>query len=152
MHTAAVDWILCLSWSLGHATLTALVNRTTVNTGVTYDAILLDLGRRPARRWVGRCKTCRKAHRVDGVLARGRFGGCDHDIAISGERAFCTADQGAKVYVACCGARVRLERVYDDHKPNRPRHECNAKCLASTGPACECKCRGANHGGSAHAV
>lgn len=25
-------------------------------------------------------------------------------------------------------------------------HECNAKCVSATGPACECKCRGANHG------
>lgn len=26
-------------------------------------------------------------------------------------------------------------------------HECNAKCLASKGPLCECACGGANHGG-----
>jgi len=27
-------------------------------------------------------------------------------------------------------------------------HVCNAKCLASTGPACECSCGGKNHGAS----
>lgn len=26
------------------------------------------------------------------------------------------------------------------------KHECNAKCLASTGPSCECSCGGKNHG------
>jgi hypothetical protein len=28
------------------------------------------------------------------------------------------------------------------------KHKCNAKCMASTGPACECSCGGKNHGGS----
>lgn len=28
------------------------------------------------------------------------------------------------------------------------KHECNAKCLASTGPTCECSCGGKNHGAS----
>jgi hypothetical protein len=28
------------------------------------------------------------------------------------------------------------------------KHVCNAKCMASTGPACECSCGGKNHGAS----
>lgn len=28
------------------------------------------------------------------------------------------------------------------------KHECNAKCLASKGPTCECSCGGLNHGAS----
>lgn len=28
------------------------------------------------------------------------------------------------------------------------KHECNAKCLASKGPSCECSCAGRNHGKS----
>lgn len=28
------------------------------------------------------------------------------------------------------------------------RQACGSKCMGSTGPACECKCRGANHGAS----
>jgi hypothetical protein len=28
------------------------------------------------------------------------------------------------------------------------KHECNAKCLSSTGFACECSCGGKNHGAS----
>jgi rRNA maturation endonuclease Nob1 len=65
------DWVVCLAWSLGHATLTALVQRTAVNAAVTFDAFLLGTARESARRWVGRCAACRKAHRVDGMLARG---------------------------------------------------------------------------------
>lgn len=28
------------------------------------------------------------------------------------------------------------------------KHECNAKCLSSTGTVCECSCAGKNHGAS----
>lgn len=39
----------------------------------------------------------------------------------------------------------------DKHKtsfhPNaKPRHECGPKCVSATGPNCECKCEGLNHG------
>lgn len=149
-NNTAVDWILVLAWSLGHAILTALIGRTAVNAAVTYDAIRLSTGANTAQRWIGRCKACRKAHRVDGVLATGRTDKRDEQIVVSGTRCYRTADQGSNataLFVSCCSSRVKLQRVYDDHKPNRARHECNAKCLASTGPACECKCKGANHGG-----
>jgi hypothetical protein len=148
-------WVIVLSWSLGHAILTALVGRTAVKAMVTYDAIRLGFGSPVAHRWVGRCKACRKAHRVDGVLATGRTDKHDEQIVVSGTRCYRTACHGSDattLFVSCCDARVKLQRVYDDHKPNRPRHECNAKCLASTGPACECKCKGANHGSSAVAA
>jgi hypothetical protein len=147
-----VDWILCLAWSLGHALLTALVGRTAVNSAVTYDEFRLDLARSTPHRWIGRCKSCSKALRVDGMLARGRVGNRDEVIVVAGTSAYRTADSGSnvtRVYVACCGGRVKLERVSDTAKLNRPRHECNAKCLASTGPSCECRCKGANHGASA---
>lgn len=145
----AVDWVLALAWSLGHAILTAMVVRTAVNAAVTYDTIRLDLGRRPTQRWVGRCK-CRKAHKVDGVLARGVLEGAQDQIVVSGALCYRTAGHGTNptfLFINCvCGQRAKLERVFDSHKPNRPRHECNAKCTASTGPSCECKCKGANHG------
>ena len=145
-----VDWVICLAWSLGRAILTALVGHTAVNAAVTYDQIRLDAGAHKAQRWIGVCKACRKAHRVDGYLASGwRKGhGCDQ-IVVSGSVCYVTACHGTDataLWVPCCAARAKLSRVYDSHKPNRPRHECNAKCLASTGPACECKCKGANHG------
>src|SRR5262249_41482625 len=140
-----VDWAICLAWSLGHAILTALVPSTAGNAAVTYDAILLELGTVPTHRWVGRCKACRQAHRVDGALARGRRGGLDERVVISGAQLYRTAEHGSNPAVlflscACCDAqRVKLERVYDDARRGRARHECNAKCLASTGPACECR-------------
>src|ERR1044071_9796065 len=134
-----VDWIVCLAWSLGHATLTALVRRTAVNAAVTFDAILLgprighgfamlSTARESARRWVGRCAACRKAHRVDGVLARGRRGGCDEMVVVSGARVYRAADHGSNptvLFVSCCDGRVKLQRVYDDARPGRERHECN---------------------------
>jgi hypothetical protein len=144
-----VDWVICLAWSLGHAILTALVRRTAVNAAVTFDEILLSVGAVSAHRWVGRCAVCRKAQRVDGVLTRGRRGGCDETVVVSSARVYSTAGHGSNptvLFISCCDGRVKLQRVYDDARPGRPRHECNAKCLASTGPACECKCRGANHG------
>ena len=151
--TTNIDWILCLAWSLGRAILTALVDRTTVNADVTYETIRTAGSRAPVvSRWIGRCKTCRKAHRIDGMLAVGHSGSSHDQIIVSGNACYLTSCNGTDptvVWVACCTTRAKLNRVFDSHKPNRPRHECNAKCLASTGPACECKCKGANHGASA---
>lgn len=152
------DPFLALAWSLGHAILTALVNRTAVNADITYDAFKLDLMRPAPARWVGRCKGCRGAHRVDGVQARGMRGHHAEQVVISGGRVYRTTEQGSNataMVIACSSCKdrsVKLSRVFDDARPNRARHECNAKCLASTGPACECRCRGANHGSSAAAA
>ncbi len=154
--TNKIDWVLCLAWSLGHAILTALVGRTAVNAHVTFDAVRVTGSRRPeACRWVGRCKACGTSRRIDGFLAYGRERNADLQIVVAGASAYLTACNGTDpttLWAPCCDKRVKLSRVYDSHKPNRPRHECNAKCLASTGPACECKCKGANHGRSAVAA
>lgn len=145
-----IDWIICLAWSLGHAILTALVGRSAVNASVAFEAIRVPGSLRPVpHRWVGRCKACSKAHRVDGFLAYGRERNADLQIVVSGTSAYLTSCNGTDptaLWVNCCEKRAKLSRVFDSHKPGRPRHECNAKCLASTGPACECKCKGANHG------
>lgn len=146
-----IDWILCLAWSLGHAILTALVGRTAVNSAVTYDVIRLNLTASTiAYRWVGACKACRKARRVEGVLAIGRKDSRDEQIVVSGTSGYRTAEHGSNptvLFVSCaCSQRVKLERVYDAVKPGKARHECGARCQNSTGPACECRCKGANHG------
>jgi hypothetical protein len=49
--------------------------------------------------------------------------------------------------VACwdCGRALRFEQITGVFSA---KHKCNAKCLASKGPQCECSCGGANHGGS----
>jgi hypothetical protein len=103
-----------------------------------------------ARRWVGRCKSCKIVHRVEGLIGHGWHGNRAESVVLTAEgTVYRGADQGAHttvLFVACGNHRAKLERVYDDSKPGKPRHECNAKCLASTGPACECRCRGRNHG------
>lgn len=155
-NAGAVDWVLCLAWSMGYAILTALVGLTAVNAPVTFGCIKLDFGKAKPHRWVGKCRTCRKAHRVDGALARGWLVNHEEQIVVSGSRCYCTGGQGTNatvIFVTCsCETRVKLQRVFDGHKHGRERHECNAKCLASTGPSCECKCKGANHGSSAAAA
>jgi hypothetical protein len=49
--------------------------------------------------------------------------------------------------VACkgCGINRRAEAVRGRFSA---KHKCNAKCLASKGPTCECSCGGKNHGAS----
>lgn len=44
--------------------------------------------------------------------------------------------------VAGCGHKVALKRVQGVVTD----HVCNAKCMSSTGPVCECSCGGKNHG------
>lgn len=38
------------------------------------------------------------------------------------------------------------DKFKGDLRGVRQRHECSDKCMASTGPNCECKCEGLNHG------
>lgn len=132
---------------------------TTVNTlhPVTYDALanggraLLWTGKAwnltdgaAAYRWVGRCKGCRAGHKLEGRIVQARRGAhTDTLIDSSGVYYFATSESCVKV--ACsCGGWVPLQRVTEG--ANRSKHECNAKCLAATGPSCDCKCKGLNHG------
>lgn len=48
-----------------------------------------------------------------------------------------------------CGINRRAEAVRGKFSAA---HKCNAKCLASKGPSCECSCGGKNHGASYGAV
>lgn len=49
--------------------------------------------------------------------------------------------------VACRGCGRNRSAVLVRGKFS-PHHKCNAKCLASKGPSCECSCGGKNHGAS----
>ena len=55
-------------------------------------------------------------------------------------------------FVACavegCGRKMRLFVI--DGRPGK--QECGERCLSATGPACECKCAGENHGGGSWAA
>lgn len=53
-----------------------------------------------------------------------------------------------------CGTKgFPVKFVEDKHKEStfnsKPRHECGPKCTSATGPNCECKCEGLNHGRAA---
>lgn len=52
-----------------------------------------------------------------------------------------------EIVVSCrgCGRSRRARLVAGRYNP---KHECNAKCMASKGPSCECSCGGKNHGSS----
>lgn len=52
-----------------------------------------------------------------------------------------------RLIVPCrtCGRRMYASAVIGK---NSVKHECNAKCQASTGHQCECSCGGKNHGAS----
>lgn len=97
--------------------------------------------------YVGKCLGCGR-----GIHAEGRTISVELDGQIRGHRqALLAGDRvclewGAGYLVGCpCGKRGTVKRIIGKRGRN---HECNAKCLASTGPSCECKCRGANHGRS----
>lgn len=44
-----------------------------------------------------------------------------------------------------CGYRFKIVEIRGTVKPE---HKCDARCMASKGPTCECACGGKNHGGS----
>lgn len=50
----------------------------------------------------------------------------------------------APFYCVGCRKFFKVEQV----KGRRTGHECDAKCMASKGPTCECACGGKNHGAS----
>ena len=101
-------------------------------------------------RWIGRCKTCRATHKIEGrvISARdARRGAYDYVILSSDDRVYvtdCLGTDPSRVVIRCGDHRIRLRRVTEGKKHSK--HECNAKCLASTGPNCDCRCKGANHG------
>jgi len=121
-----------------------------------YESIALPYVNPPAlRRYVGKCRECGAARKLEGVLCTGRRGAYSDQVVVTAAGAVHRCgDNGSNVTIAhvrCGDHWCKVTAVYDAHKPSsrKPRHECNAKCLASTGPSCECKCRGANHGASA---
>lgn len=44
----------------------------------------------------------------------------------------------------CAGTNTSSKTIVGKYSEQ----ECNEKCQGATGPACECKCEGKNHGGS----
>lgn len=51
-------------------------------------------------------------------------------------------DKGGLGHTHACGRGMLLSLLVGTHSEKK----CGARCLASTGPSCECSCGGANHG------
>lgn len=107
-------------------------------------------GSRP-RNYLGKCKACGAKHaavdavRINVAYQDARHTDTRHDYAIAdATRIYMSRDGGGKFAKRCdCGKTVSLTGVRGVFKPE---HVCNAKCMSSTGPACECSCGGRNHG------
>ena len=81
-------------------------------------------------------------------------------LATNAERGYGFVDMGAMFYdekgesgvignlVIRCRKCSKARRANMVKGKFSAKHECNAKCLASTGPTCECSCGGRNHGAS----
>lgn len=53
-------------------------------------------------------------------------------------------NRNAGFYCLSCNRSFRVDAV----RGHRTEHACDARCMASKGPACECACGGKNHGAS----
>lgn len=103
-----------------------------------------------AKRWIGRCKGCGESVKVEGspVYDTG------NSSAVIGQdgKVYTTRVLNSHEIVLVshgCGRWVFTRPVVDGGKPDSKRHSCGARCTNATGPACDCRCRGANHGSGA---
>lgn len=99
-----------------------------------------------AARWVGRCKGCGAGVKLDGIPVVDSRGDA---AVVSGSLTYGTRVLNTHEIVLVaheCGRWVFCRSVFDGGKQDSKRHNCGAKCTNATGPACDCRCRGANHG------
>lgn len=104
----------------------------------------------PARRWIGRCRSCGAGVKLDGEPLYDS----KSDAAVLGADGLLYTTRVLNTHEivltrhACgsAGTWVFCRPVFDGGKPDSKRHACGARCTNATGPACDCKCRGANHG------
>lgn len=100
-------------------------------------------------RWIGRCKRCGATHALEGQGGAGVTSKGDSiAIVIANDgRIFNVGDLGTnpyKVTIRCGDHWCNLARVVEGTKGSK--HECGARCTNATGPNCDCKCKGRNHG------
>lgn len=96
---------------------------------------------------VGRCKKCKAGACYTGavrVLATFEIDGASRqdDVAVVGDRILLPSMEGGFRTRCGCGNGITVRSVEGKFTA----HVCNAKCMGSTGPACECSCGGKNHG------
>lgn len=106
-------------------------------------------------RWIGKCKRCGAPRQVVGHVAQAFYDLGDGktksfgDAIVSSDGVYWAADLGTnptKIVVPCDDHYCALHRVFDDAKPGKRRTECGARCVNATGPSCDCRCKGLNHG------
>lgn len=124
---------------------------TAVNSGSTYQRLSASPSSRKTHRWVGRCARCGETHKIEGRMLSGHrhgaSGSADYVIRARDGRLLTTAAMGTDVsliWVPCGDHRCLLRRVTEGTKKSK--HQCGARCTSATGPNCDCKCRGENHG------
>jgi hypothetical protein len=103
-------------------------------------AILLVVGR-----WIGRCKGCGATAKVDGRVARAD--GPEVAVVAVDGTVYSTrviGDASLILKQCACARYVLLRKVTEGNKNSK--HTCGARCTSSTGPNCDCRCKGANHG------
>ena len=122
------------------------------NTGYSYDRVdpgsvagLVDA------RWIGRCKRDGGTHKIEGRLTTAKASaprsGVDYVIFDRLGQVWTMGANGSdtsRVVVRCGDHWVSLRRVLEGTKKSK--HECGARCTNATGPSCDCRCRGKNHG------
>ncbi len=111
-----------------------------------------------ARRWIGRCK-CGTSRKLEGTVVGARAASVTNDMCV--DRAVLGFDgklyttrvyfEAGLVLARCsnltCSRFVHVKLVTEGSKASK--HTCGARCVNATGPMCDCKCRGANHGSNA---
>lgn len=134
-----------------------------INFGFTYDRIQPGVILPGVHRWIGRCKKCGATHQVAGELVnawapeqkytKGTLTGSTRSarsdyVVKSTDGLIYTMNGGggdvSKLPVPCNDHWAFLRRVTEGTKKSK--HECGARCTSATGPNCDCRCRGKNHG------
>lgn len=111
----------------------------------------------PARRWIGRCR-CGAGLKLEGEPLADAKG----DAAVLGADGLIYTTRVLNTHEVVLVRHACTENVYSDRgmagrwvfcrpvvdggKPDSKRHTCGARCTNATGPSCDCRCRGANHG------
>lgn len=117
-------------------------------TGKTYERIS-SAGKLSERehRWIGRCTACGRTHKLEGRVMLGHpgvHGGSDYVVQTPDGRIYYTQTPSA-VKVPCTSPHwCTVKMVFEGAKASK--HTCGAKCTNATGPSCDCRCKGANHG------
>lgn len=101
-------------------------------------------------RWIGKSR-CGARLKLEGRAAMAvltRSGVKDDVILSSAGELYTTRVIGDTdcVLVHCvgCGKYTTLRKVHEGKKNSK--HTCGARCTNATGPSCDCRCKGANHG------